>query len=89
MEKKKIGQMLGRIREGWFAIPRYKTSLSSCIQNMTTQACTVLQKSLMKKNHYLKYGKNENRTNTGKKTNENAGSQSDVKMHRYQPANQK
>ena len=34
--------------EGWFAIPRYNTSLSTCIPNMTTLACTVSQKSLTK-----------------------------------------
>ena len=49
MERKKIGQIQGRIRgEGWFSIPRYNTSLSTCIPNMTTLACTVSQKSLTK-----------------------------------------
>ena len=49
MERKKIGQIQGRIRgEGWFTIPRYITSLSTCIPNMTTLACTVSQKSLTK-----------------------------------------
>ena len=50
MERKKIGQIQGSIRaEGWFAIPRYNTSLSTCIPNMITLACTVSQKSLTKK----------------------------------------
>ena len=31
-----------------FAIPRYNTSLSTCIPNMNTLACTVSQKSLTK-----------------------------------------
>ena len=49
MERKKIGQIQGRIRrEGWFAIPRYNTSLSTCLPNMTALACTVSQKSLTK-----------------------------------------
>ena len=49
MERKKIGQIQGRIRgEGWFAIPRYTTSLSTCIPIMTTLVCTVSQKSLTK-----------------------------------------
>ena len=49
MERKKIGEIKGRIRgEGWFAIPRYNTSLSTCSPNMTTLACTVSQKSLTK-----------------------------------------
>ena len=49
MERKKIGQIQGRIRgEGWFAIPRYNTSLSTCSPNMTALACTVSQKSLTK-----------------------------------------
>ena len=34
--------------EGWFAIKRYNTSLSTCISNMTTLACIVSQKSLTK-----------------------------------------
>ena len=49
MERKKTGQIQGRIRgEGWFTIPRYTTSLSTCIPNMTTLACIVSQKSLTK-----------------------------------------
>ena len=49
MERKKIGQIQGKIRgEGWLAIPRYTTSLSTCIPNMTTLVCTVSQKSLTK-----------------------------------------
>ena len=49
MERKKIGQIQGRIRgDDWFAIPRYNTSLSTCSPNMTTLACTVSQKSLTK-----------------------------------------
>ena len=49
MERKTIGQIQGRIKgEGWFAIPRYTTSLSTCIPNMTTIAYTVSQKSLTK-----------------------------------------
>ena len=49
MERKKIGQIQGRIRgEGWFAIPRYSISLSTCLPNMTILACTVSQKSLTK-----------------------------------------
>ena len=37
--------------------------------------------------HYLKYGKKENWTNTGKNKTENAGSQSYDTIHHYQPAN--
>ena len=49
MERKKTGQIQGRIRgEGWFTIPRYTTSLSTCIPNMTSLASTVSQKSLTK-----------------------------------------
>ena len=49
MERKKIGQIQGRIRgEVWFAIPRYNTSLSTCSPNITTLACTFSQKSLTK-----------------------------------------
>ena len=49
MERKKIGQIHGRIsRRKLFAIPRYNTSLSTCIPNITTLTCTVSQKSLTK-----------------------------------------
>ena len=34
--------------EGWFAIPRYNTSLSTCIPNTNTLAYTVSEKSLTK-----------------------------------------
>ena len=37
-----------KAEEGWFAIPRYNTSLSTCIPNMNTVACTISQKSLTK-----------------------------------------
>ena len=146
MERKKIGQIQGRIRgwlEGWFAIPRYNTSLLICNPNMTTLACTVSQKSLTKnfiiesmerkkigqiqgrisrrrlvrnptiqyiiinlhtkydysslhsfteifdeKFYHSKYGKKENWTNTGKKKQETAGSQSHDTIHHYQLAHQ-
>ena len=49
MERKKIGQMLGRISmKRLVVILRYNTSLSSCKQNMITPACTVSKKSLTK-----------------------------------------
>ena len=49
MERKKIRQIQGRRRgEGWFTIPRYTISFSTCIPNMTTLACIVSQKSLTK-----------------------------------------
>ena len=49
MERKKIGQILGRIsRRRLIHNPRTNISLSTCIPNMTTLACTVSQKSLRK-----------------------------------------
>ena len=36
------------MEKGWFALPRYNTSLSTCSPNMTISACTVSQKSLTK-----------------------------------------
>ena len=49
LERKKIGQIQGKLAgEGWFAIPRYNKSLSTCTPNMNTLACTVSQKSLTK-----------------------------------------
>ena len=47
--KKENWTNIRRIRGGgWFSIPRHNTSLSTCIPNMTTLACTVSQKSLTK-----------------------------------------
>ena len=49
INERKNGQIQGRTRvEGWFAIQRYNTSLSTCLPNMTTLASTVSQKSLTK-----------------------------------------
>ena len=45
--------------EGWVTSLQYNTSSSTCIPNMTTLACTVLQKSLMKGFPYSKYGSME------------------------------
>ena len=52
--------------EGRFTIRQYNTSLSTCLPNMSTQACRISQKSLTKNFNYSKYGKKENRTNTEK-----------------------
>ena len=49
MERKKIGQIQGGIsRRRLVRNPRYNTSLSTCIPNMNTLACTVSQKTLTK-----------------------------------------
>ena len=62
MERKKIGQIQGRIRgEGWFAIPQYSMSSSICIPNMTLLACNVVEKSLMKKCYGITEGRNDGR----------------------------
>ena len=47
-ERKLDKYMEEKAGEGWFAIPRYKTSLSTWIPNIYTLACTVSQKSLTK-----------------------------------------
>ena len=63
MERKKIGQMHGRIRgEGWFEIPRYSMSSSICIPNMTFLACMVVEKSLTKKCYGITEGRTDGRT---------------------------
>ena len=65
-ERKKIGQIRGRI-----SIRRLvrnltiQISLSSCIPNMTTLACSFTE-LFDEKFHQSKYGKKDNRTNTGK-----------------------
>ena len=49
MERKKLDKYREEYAgEGWFAIPRYNTSLSTCSPNMTSLACTLWQKSLTK-----------------------------------------
>ena len=49
MDGKKIRQIHGRIKvEGWFPIPRYNKSSSTCIPNMSILACMVIEKSLTK-----------------------------------------
>ena len=59
MEGKEIGQIKGRIRgEGWFLIPRYNKSSSTCIPNMSILACMVVEKSLTK-NFHQKRGRTE------------------------------
>ena len=63
MERKKIGQIQGRIRgDGWFAIPRYIMSSSICTPNMTFLACKVVEKSLTKKCYGITEGRTDVRT---------------------------
>ena len=87
--KKKIEQIQGRI------------SMRRLVRNLTIQ-CTIinlhtkydysslhdLTEIFDEKFYYLKYGKKENRTNTGKNRHEKAGLQSHDTIHHYQPANQ-
>ena len=62
MERKKIGQIKGRMRgEGWFAIPQYSMSSSICIPNMTLLACKVVEKSLTKKCYGITEGRTDGR----------------------------
>ena len=90
MERKKLGQIEGRI------------SIRRLVRNLTIQfiiinlhTCTKYDNSSLysftkifdEKFKHSKYGKKENRTNTGK-NKEKAGSQSHDTMHHYQPAYQ-
>ena len=63
----------------------YNTSLSTCIPNMNTLACTISEFFFDEKFHHSKYGKKENWTNTGKNKQKKAGSQSHDTIHHYQP----
>ena len=89
MERKKIGQIQGRIS-------RRRLVRNSTIQYIIINLHTKYEYSSLhsftetfdEKFHHSKYGKKENWTNTGKNTQEKAGSQSQDKIHHYQPAYQ-
>ena len=52
MEGKQNGQIKKQIRvEGWFSIPRYNKSSSTCTPNMSILPCMVVEKSLTKNFH--------------------------------------
>ena len=62
MEGKKIGQIKGQIRgEGWFSIPGYNKSSSTCIPNMSILAGMVVEKSLTKNFHQKGDGRKDGR----------------------------
>ena len=75
MDGKKIEQIQGRIRgEGWFSIPQYNKSSSTCIPNISILAFILLEKSLTENVILQKYGRKENWTNTGNNKPEKIGS---------------
>ena len=60
MEKKKIGQIQGRIsRRRLVCNPKYSMSSSICIPNMTLLACKVVEKSLTKKCYRITEGRTD------------------------------
>ena len=87
MERKKIGQIHGRIS-------RRRLGCNPTIKYIIINLHTIYDYSSLnsfteiwdKKFHYSKYGKKANGTNTGKNKQEKAGSQSHNTIHHYQPA---
>ena len=84
MERKKIGQLQGRISTK-------RLGHNSTIQYILIDLHTKYDYSSLhsfteifyEKIHYSKYGMKENRRNTGKNKHEEAGSQSHDKIHQY------
>ena len=66
MERKKIGQIQGRIRgEGWFAIPRFNTTLSILLTKYDYSNLHSFTEIFDEKFRHSKCGKKLNWTNTG------------------------
>ena len=87
MERKKIGQIQGRISRRRLV---RKPLIQYIIINLLTKydySCLHSCTEIFEENfHHSKYGKKENRTNTGMTKQEKAGSQSHDTIHHYQPA---
>ena len=84
MERKKIGQMLGRMSMKRLVrnptIQYIIIILHTKYDFSTLQGFTEIFDEII---HYLKYGKKENWTNAGKNKHEKAGSQSHDTIHHY------
>ena len=89
IERKKMGQIQGRIS-------RIRLVCNPTIHNIIINLHTKYDYSSLhsftemfdEKNHYSKYGKKENGTNTEKNKQGKAGSQFHNTIHHYQPAYQ-
>ena len=87
MERKKIGQIQGRLS-------RRRLARNPMIQYIIINLHTKYHYSSLhsfteifdEKFHHSKYGKKENWTNTGKNKQEKAGLKSHDTIHHYQPA---
>ena len=86
---KKIGQIQGRIcRRRLVHNPTMKYIIINLLTKYDYSSLHSFTKIFDEKFHHSKYGKKENRTNTGKNKQEKAGSQSHDTIHHYQPAYQ-
>ena len=89
MERKKIGQIQGRLSRRRLV---HNPMIQYIIINLHTKyeysSLHSFTEIFVEKFHHSKYGKKENWTNTGKNKQERAGSQSHDTIHHYQPAYQ-
>ena len=89
MERKKIGQIQGRISRRMLV---RNPTIQYIIINLHTKykysSLHSFREIFDEKFHHSKYGKKDNWTNTGKNKQEKAGSQSHDTIHHFQPAYQ-
>ena len=89
MERKKIGQIYGRISRGRLVRnPTIQYIIMNLLTKYDNSSLHSFTEIFDEKFHFSKYGKKENRTNTGKNKQGNAGSQYHDKIHYYQLADQ-
>ena len=89
MERKKIGQIHGRISSRRLVCnPTIQYNIINLHTKYDYSSFHSLREIFDEKFLHSKYGKKENRTNTGKNKQEKAGSQSHDTIHHYQLAHQ-
>ena len=84
MERKKIGQIQGRIsRKRLVRNPTIQYIIINLLTEYDYSSSHSFTEILYEKFHHSKYGKKENWTNTEKNKQEKAGSQSHDTIHHY------
>ena len=89
MERKKIGQIQGRIsRRRLVRDPTIQYIIINLHTKYEYSSLHTFAEIFDEKLHHSKYGEKENWTNTGKNMQEKASSQSHDTIHKYKPAYQ-
>ena len=89
MERKKIGQIQGRISMRMLVRdPTIQCTIINLLTKYDYSSLHGFTAILDEKFQYSKYGQKENRTNIGKNKHQKANSQSHNTIHHYQPAYQ-